>query len=133
MGPTSGLVSIGKAALRIGFEKVEKDRQYGVEMRPDRGAVGCFLVRELVDIRPRMRFPCLHPGLIFGGPALLDLTPKSVQFTRGLPETISEKLYRRVLQLGFCQTFGPLRLVKGGENARWVQSHSLGQVHQHVD
>ena len=79
-----------------------------------------------------MRFPCLRAGLIFLGPALLDFAPESVEFTGCLTETISEKFNRRVFQLCFRQTFRQLRFVEGGEDARWVQTHSLGQVHQHL-
>src|SRR5580765_8907624 len=80
-----------------------------------------------------MLLSCLSPSLIFGGPALLYLTPESIQFTRCLTETISEKFNRRVLQLCFRQTFGDRRFVQRGEDACWVQTHSLGQVHQHIE
>ena len=65
-----------------------------------------YFVRELIDVRPCMLFPCLRPGLLFGGPALLDLTLQSVEFTCRLTEMISEKFNRRVFQLAFRQAFG---------------------------
>src|SRR6476620_3082785 len=113
MRPAGRVVGFGKAALGIGLEEVEQDRQHGVEMWPQRLAVGPILVRELIDVRPCMLFPCLGSGLIYLCPFLLDLvylTLESVQYTRCLTETISEEFYRRVFQLCFRQTFRQRRL-----------------------
>ena len=133
MRPAGGVVGFGQVALGIGLEQVEQDRQHGVEMRAQRASVAAHFIRELIDVRLCMLLPCLSPGLIFGGPALLYLAPEGVEFTRCLTEMVGEEFTAGSFSSASDETFRQRRLVKGGENARWVQPHPLGQVHQQVE
>ena len=70
MRPAGGIIGFRHVALGISPEEVEQDRQHGVEMRPQRLAVGSHFIRELIDVRLGMLLPLPEPGPAFRRPSV---------------------------------------------------------------